>query len=153
MELRYEGWLETSISSQPDLLEALVPNLILQPLAENALTHGVGRAGGVGFIRAEARREGESLVLTVLDSGPGNAKERQEAGHRPRRGGGFGLQHTRERLQELYGSSQSLTLTPDPVGGMIAEIRIPYHTEAISSFPGIEVIKVGEPRYEMKVMS
>lgn len=130
LEIRYQGRLATEVSSDPDVLNALVPTLVLQPLAENAMKHGVGRAGGHGRIDVRARRVGEELVLTVRDTG---AEGEDEAASPDPVVGGMGLHHTRQRLEQLYGTSYRLELSPDPEGGMITEIRLPYHTAPAAS--------------------
>jgi two-component system, LytTR family, sensor kinase len=125
LEIRYQGRLETHIEADPDLGDALVPSLILQPLAENAMTHGVGKAGGHGRIEVRATRAGDRLVLSVSDTGPAggelDAAELSPGGA----GGGMGLRNTRARLAELYGEDQRLELRPRSDGGMIAEIVLP----------------------------
>ena len=125
LEIRYQGRLATEVSPDPDVLNALVPTLVLQPLAENAMKHGVGPAGGHGRIEVRARRVGEELVLTVRDTG---AEGEPQAAPPEPVGGGMGLRHTRQRLEQLYGSSYRLELAREPRGGMIAEIHLPYHT-------------------------
>ena len=128
LEIRYQGRLRTEVSAEPDVLDALVPTLILQPLAENAMTHGVARAGGRGRIEVGARRVGDDLLLCVQDTGPGadgGSEQPEERGL-----GGMGLRHIRQRLDQLYGSAARVQLRAQPEGGMIAEIVLPYHTRA-----------------------
>ena len=122
LEIRYQGQLRTVVTASPEVQDALVPNLILQPLVENAMKHGIDRAGGHGTIEVLAHRAGDDLVLTVRDTGPG-----QEPSP-PSRVGGVGLRLTRERLAELYGSEQQVELDPVKGGGMTARIALPYHT-------------------------
>jgi sensor histidine kinase YesM len=114
---------------EPDALDALVPNLILQPLVENAIQHGVSKLPNdrVGRVEVSARRDGDVVVLTVRDNGP--VLENAEVLARP---GGVGLRNTRERLAQLYGPEHALTLTaaPPPEGGVVAELTLPYHTRA-----------------------
>jgi two-component system, LytTR family, sensor kinase len=98
LEIRYQGQLRTVVTVDPDVLDALVPNLLLQPLVENGMKHGIDRAGGHGTIEVLGYRSGDDLVLTVRDSGPGNGGTAVHAGQ-----GGVGLRLTRERLAELYG--------------------------------------------------
>jgi two-component sensor histidine kinase len=126
LEIRYQGRLRTSVRMEPGVQDALVPSLILQPLVENAMKHGVGRAGGYGRIEVHARRVGGQLVLGVLDTGGGVDARGAAELTAPARGTGVGLHNTRERLREMYGADQSLTLLPRPEGGMIAEITLPY---------------------------
>ncbi len=110
---------ETQIS--PEAHNALVPFFILQHLVENALQHGIARRAGVGRVSVSARRQGETLHLNVTDDGPGLAKEGRAF---PREG--IGLTNTRQRLRELYGDRQSLTLEAPPAGGLRVEMIIPY---------------------------
>jgi two-component system, LytTR family, sensor kinase len=135
LEIRYEGRLETRVEITSELEGALVPNLILQPLAENALTHGVARAGGRGRIEVTARREGDRLLLAVRDTGPGDVNPGATEPSAEVVGHGMGLRNTRERLRELYGQQQSLELRPTPDGGMIAEIAMPFRTPAAPAGP------------------
>jgi sensor histidine kinase YesM len=104
-----------------DLQLALVPNLILQPLVENAIQHGVAQVEGHGRIDIEARRAGDKLVLIVRDNGPGPVEETW-------RDGGVGLRNTVARLRQLYGGHQRFALRPGDNGGAIAEIVLPFHT-------------------------
>jgi two-component system, LytTR family, sensor kinase len=123
LEIRYQGQLETAVTVDPEVGEALVPNLILQPLVENAMKHGIDRAGGHGTIQVLAHRSGDELVLTVRDSGPGDDAVPPSASESR-----LGLRLTRERLAELYGDEQRLELKPTPGGGMSARVTLPYHT-------------------------
>jgi sensor histidine kinase YesM len=121
-------------------METLVPNFVLQPLVENAVMHGVSKVQGEGRIELRARRNGDDVVITVRDNGPGfdpNAPtpERTEPSAS---GGGVGLGNTRARLQQLYGKAQRLSLVRAPEGGTIAEIVLPYH-------PGEDLHAVGAP--------
>jgi two-component system, LytTR family, sensor kinase len=126
MQIRFQGRLEVDTHVDPDVADALVPTLILQPLVENAVKHGVSKVAGVGQIEVRALRDDEDrVVLTVRDNGPGidgSAAPRAE---------GVGLANTRARLEQLYGPDQSLTLRPAPDGvGVVAEVTLPYHTRA-----------------------
>lgn len=118
---------ETQIS--PDARSALVPFFILQPLVENALQHGIARRSGVGRVSVSAERQGEMLHLNVTDDGPGLTTEERAF---PREG--IGLSNTRQRLRQLYGDRQSLTLgAPSGLGGsgLRVELIIPYQTAAV----------------------
>ena len=117
MEIRFQGRLHVETHVAPDTLDVLVPNLVLQPIVENALEHGASRAAGEGRIEIASRRDARSLVLEVRDNGPGVREG----------GAGVGLSNTRARLEELYGDDASLTLRSAPGGGAIATITIPIH--------------------------
>ncbi|MEX2583705.1 MAG: histidine kinase, partial [Gemmatimonadota bacterium] len=128
LEIRFQGRLRTSIAADPALMDALVPNLILQPLAENAMEHGVSQAAGSGSIEVSARRSGDYIVLTVQDTGASAEAEPTAPPTLPTSGGGYGLRHTRDRLEQLYGDDAHLELSPTAEGGMKAEVTLPYRT-------------------------
>ncbi|MEO8452706.1 MAG: histidine kinase, partial [Gemmatimonadota bacterium] len=128
MTIRFQGLLETTVDAAPEILDALVPNLILQPLVENAMKHGVSRAEAGGRIEVVARRVGDELVVTVRDSGP--TGENADGAALVQEGIGLGLSNTRQRLQRLYGTHQRFSLAPAENGGMIAEVVVPYHERA-----------------------
>jgi two-component system LytT family sensor kinase len=122
MDVRFQGGLQTSIVVDDDVRTALVPNLVLQPLVENAFKHGVTAVdGGSARVDVTARREGDQLVLTVGNNGPSpiNAVD------------GVGLANTRNRLRELFGTAQQFELRAAD-GGAIAEIRLPFHTTPLA---------------------
>ena len=124
MQIRFQGRLHVRMHADPEASVALVPNLILQPLVENAVKHGVSKMVGAGRIEIRARREGERVLLTVQDNGPGPTNGRPPSSE------GVGLRNTRARLIQLYGAEQSLGLRVAPDGGFIAEVSLPYHTPA-----------------------
>lgn len=130
LQIRYGGRLTTRISTDPAARAAFVPNLILQPLVENAMKHGVAKAGGRGSIDVDVHRTGDSLILTVRDSGGGQGAGSPVLAGMEGSGMGLGLHNTRARLRELYGDQQSLRLDPTPEGGMTAEITLPYRAGA-----------------------
>ena len=132
MQVRFQGKLEIETRVAPEAMDALVPNMILQPLVENAVKHGVSRlVDGVGRIEIGARRDGDRVVLAVRDNGPppGAPGAAPDDGERAG-GGGTGLTNTRARLEQLYGPDQHFTLRPSDGGGMVAEVSLPYHTRA-----------------------
>jgi len=101
-------------------LLAEVPTLVLQPLVENAVTHGVGASPGPGRVMIRARREQDWLHLEVADSGPGFRDPLGTAGS------GLGLAITRARLSHLYGESYEFDCRNPPEGGALVVIRIPW---------------------------
>jgi signal transduction histidine kinase len=111
-----------------DSRQALVPFFILQPLVENALQHGIARRAGVGRVAIRAARHNGTLHLSVTDDGPGLANEDREF---PREG--IGLSNTRQRLRQLYGDEQSLTLEPSDEGGVRVKLIIPFHSDSVTA--------------------
>jgi two-component system LytT family sensor kinase len=125
MQIRFQGRLEVDVRVDGTVMGALVPPLILQPLVENAVKHGVSKVAGTGLIEIRAFRDDEDqLVLRVRDNGPGLA-----SGEDGLPEDGVGLTNTRARLEQLYGPAQRFTLRPAPEGvGLVAEVSLPYHT-------------------------
>lgn len=105
-----------------DALDALVPDLILQPLVENAVEHGVSRITETGHILIRAERWDGRLHLSIQDNGPGLSAHVIAVAE------GVGVRNTRERLQQLYGSEATLTFHDAPHGGCIVRLALPYHT-------------------------
>jgi hypothetical protein len=120
MQIRMDHRLRTRFDLPETLADVSVPPLLLQPLVENAIKHGLEPAVAGGRIEVRAAREGNTLTLIVRDTGVG-------LGRRDSRGTSFGLQHVRERLATLYGSTASLSLNgaDDSEGGTLAVIRMP----------------------------
>ncbi len=121
MKARFEERLLVDRRVDPSTTDALVPQLLLQPLVENAITHAMGDHRKPARLRIEAVREGGRLLLAVEDNGPGVADD-----GRPLLGRGVGLTNTAERLRQLYGDEQSLALATPPAGGLRLEIRLPF---------------------------
>lgn len=116
--------LTTNCQFAADVLEALVPIFIWQPVLENAFRHGADPVTGRVDIEVGARREGEELVLWVRDRGRGPEPVASAPGH------GVGLANTRDRLAALYGPRASLQLEAAQGGGARAEIRLPFAASA-----------------------
>ena len=100
------------------------PNLILQPLIENAVQHGVARQTAVGHLQIQARREADRLLIQIEDNGPGlNGNRKRKSGN------GVGLVNTRARLEKFYNNDFSFEITdrknPD---GTIVSLNVPYFT-------------------------
>jgi len=120
MQVRMGERLQTRLDL-PDALAALaVPPLLLQPLVENAIQHGLEPRVEGGRVEVGAARDGDTLVLTVRDTGVGLQPS-------PGSGTHFGLQQVRDRLATLYGAAASLTLggATDAEGGTCATVRLP----------------------------
>lgn len=140
MQVRFQGRLEVEFDVDCGLLEARVPNLILQPLVENAVKHGVGGSEGPVRVVVTGAAESDRLVLGVLDTGPGLPGG---AGGAPTTG--IGLQNVRERLAHLYGGRGDLTVESRPEGGVRAEIRVPLRVPEAASSPSPSLTLAGEP--------
>ncbi|MEP6691397.1 MAG: histidine kinase [Gemmatimonadaceae bacterium] len=122
-QLRFHDRLRVDITVDPGASRALVPNLILQPLAENAIRHGLAPRARGGRLSIDAARENGSLVLRVSDDGVGGATP---GGGLPM---GIGLGNTRERLERLYGAAHRFEIETKPDQGFTVRIVIPFHTE------------------------
>ena len=122
--------VEKNIAAESRL--ALVPTFILQPLVENAIRHGIEPQVTPGVIKIETRREGESLRVTISDTGVG-LPELADPAARPAEG--IGLSNTRARLQSLYPDRHQFRLYNADGGGCVAEIKLPFHTQAGALLP------------------
>ncbi len=124
MKTRFQDRLQAEIEIEPDALDLQVPNLILQPLVENAIKHGFEQDGGGGVVKVSAKkREGKVLEIAVIDSGPGLKIPESEAFAK-----GVGLKNTVERLAQIYGSKRLLTLENQASKGLKVKLRIPIET-------------------------
>lgn len=115
-QMRLGDRLEVVWRVDADVLGARVPSLILQPIVENAVQHGVAASSQAGRLEIVATRSSDQLRLEVRDNGPG-VKEGSTSS-------GIGIGHTRARLVRLYGSRASLDLNNDR--GLVASIRLPW---------------------------
>lgn len=122
-QTRFGRRLQVTFDLAPGVETALVPNLVLQPLVENAIKHGIERMSGAGEIHIRAARAdaGPTLVLEVEDNGPGLP------GGRPTREG-VGLANTRARLRELYGPAHRFEFNPAQPRGLRVRIEIPWQS-------------------------
>jgi two-component system LytT family sensor kinase len=128
VRVRFQDRLTVDIAVDDDVLDALVPTFILQPLVENSVKHGVEKRTEGGRIVVEGARDGDTLVLRVRDDGGAAAADTLNAPT----GRGVGVRNTRARLQQLYGSAQRFTLARDGDRGVVAEIRLPYHLSEVA---------------------
>jgi two-component system, LytTR family, sensor kinase len=118
--VRFRDRLEVSVEIAPDCLDAAVPSLILQPLVENAIHHGIASRPGASRVEIRAERTGASLVLRVSDDGLGLSPDA------PAPPPGIGLSNSRARLAQLYGQRQRLELRNGHGRGLEVILEIPY---------------------------
>ncbi|HZH43474.1 MAG TPA: histidine kinase [Lysobacter sp.] len=118
-QARFGGRLSYRILVPDQVLQARVPNLILQPLVENALRHGLATRAGPGCVEIRADRQGDSLLLYVVDDGRGLPPATTER---------VGLANTRARLRLLYADRHRFDVRNSADGGVIAEIELPWRT-------------------------
>jgi signal transduction histidine kinase len=111
--------LAVDLDIDPETIDAAVPNLILQPLVENAIRHGIAPRPGAGRVEIRARRAGDRLHLEVRDDGPGLA---HPAGAHE----GIGLANTRARLRQLYGAAHRFDLGNGDGAGLRVQVAIPF---------------------------
>jgi len=125
MQKRFESNLRVTYCVDAELENSLVPQLILQPLVENSLRHGL-KDGGAGIdISIGVRRENGSLILQVADTGSGFGNQGSEAAMNR----GVGLANIRGRLEQLYGTEQEFGIANRPSGGAEVTLRVPFHVE------------------------
>jgi two-component system, LytTR family, sensor kinase len=120
-QTRFQDRLSVRYDIDPDTLDAEVPRLILQPLVENAIKHGVSPRTGPGLVEILARRDGADLWLEVRDNGVGLTGGARQQLHR-----GVGLSNTRDRLECLYQDAHALEFS-DGQHGLSVRMRIPFH--------------------------
>ena len=121
-QVRFQDRLTVQMQIDPKTLDALVPNLILQPIVENAIRHGVVACVGKGRIEIHSTRSNGLLCLEVTDNGPGLRANSDHSSDK--RGLGFSL--TKERLEHLYGKKQQFSLQDAAKGGLQVMIEIPF---------------------------
>lgn len=118
-QVRFADRLRIAISADPQSQEAPVPQLILQPIVENAIRHGIGRSSAAGHIQISASKAGGAIQLRVQDDGPGLVTGESSQGP------GIGLANTRARLRQHYGEDAKLQIENRDGGGVAVTISIP----------------------------
>ena len=133
---RYQDAFTWRLDLDPAAADMLVPRVALQPLAENAISHGLNTSGGTGHILVEARLCGDELIIRVVDSGTGGDLERiREILGKPSTVGrkewvsGIGIRNVHERLQLFFGEPYGLAAEKLPDGGICFMMRMPAWTE------------------------
>ena len=121
MRTRFGDRLVITVDAPSDVMTALVPSLVLQPIVENAIEHGMADRPDVGHVAVRVTKDGPSLQLEVSDDGPG-------LGASPKDGNGIGLANTRERLARLYGPLGRVETVSE--NGLTVRLTIPLSLEA-----------------------
>ena len=120
-KVRFSDRLTVQLEIDPATLNALVPNLVLQPLVENAIRHGISLKNSPGLLLIKSSYENGNVQITVSDDGPG-----LPSNWRIEKSEGIGLANTSERLKHLYGSTYRFELSNGTNGGTTASITIPF---------------------------
>ncbi len=128
--VRFQDRLTVSMDIDPLTLDALVPNLILQPIVENAIRHGIALRIAPGRIEIRAARRGDMLQLQIRDNGPG-IQSKTEAAVTAKEG--VGLSNTRARLKQLYGPNHRFDISDALGGGLQLTIEIPFQLDAAAA--------------------
>ena len=124
-EMRFSDRFHIKLDIDPATMKALVPNLILQPLTENAIRHGISRTAGSGLVGIASAVENGHLRLTVYDNGAGLPHDWQLKGS-----AGIGLANTAARLQQLYDDDHQFDVRNRDEGGVEVVMRLPLKTSA-----------------------
>ena len=142
---RFETRLRTRFDIAPEVMEARLPSLLLQPIVENAIKYAVTPSEDGADILVDARRMGDRLVITIADTGPGLATTlaAPTTGH-DAGGTQIGLANIRDRLAQAYGEDHRFELAENDPKGLIVLIDIPYQTQNVGATVG------GDGRAELK---
>ena len=122
-QVRFQDRLRVRIAADAELADALVPHMVLQPIVENAVRHGLGRSEQGVCIEVEVSRAGDVLTLRVTDDGPGSPSGFE--------GRGIGLSNTRSRLARLYGSHAALVAEHVSPRGVSVGLSLPFHVDRL----------------------
>ncbi len=126
-QTRFQDRLGIILSIEPETLDAMVPNLILQPLVENSIHHGIALRPEARSIEIKSWHDNGMLCLRVADDGPGLSSDKLPLKE------GVGLTTTRQRLNNLYGMQHDFSLRNSPLGGLVVELTIPFKAAEATS--------------------
>lgn len=119
-QIRFQERLTVDFKIEPETLDAKVPNLILQPLIENAIRHGIAPMAEAGKVSISSHLQNGTIELCVADNGAGTSVPETVSN-------GIGLKNTQERLERLYGKRHKFETTSNRNRGFSVKIVIPYH--------------------------
>jgi two-component system, LytTR family, sensor kinase len=126
-QTRFRDRLTIHLNVDPNLLSTPVPSLILQPLVENAIRHGIAKSAAPGRVDITAALDHDSIKIEIADNGVGITPTSTEVHE------GFGIRNTRARLQQLYGDHQHFHLENAPGGGCRVRLTIPLPETAVAA--------------------
>jgi two-component system, LytTR family, sensor kinase len=133
-EIRFTDRLTVTRRIAPGVMDALIPSLVLQPMIENSIKHGFSRRIDASRLEIAIHRDGDALVVTVEDDGPGVPPGWDLTTHC-----GRGLKNVIERLDKLYPGDWAFTLRNRALGGAIARLRIPWQERPVASLEALPV--------------
>jgi len=125
-QTRFQDRLKVEVVIEPETLDGLVPSMILQPLVENSVRHGVAPRPEGGCIKIKAWRDNSLLRLEVEDDGPGLSRDMPFKER-------VGLTNTRARVSNLYGDEHDLKFRHAAGGGLVVSLSIPFRTMSDTS--------------------
>jgi sensor histidine kinase YesM len=123
-QIRFQDRLTVRFAVAPETLDASVPNLVLQPIVENAIRHGIAPRSSAGRIEIRAERRDGRIELQVIDDGPGLQRCDEEGAEEFKEG--IGLANTRARLRRLYGDEHQIEIKDADEGGLAVRLSIPF---------------------------
>ncbi len=126
-QIRFQDRLQVTITADNKANDALVPNLLLQPIVENAIRHGIAKSSAATNVSVVASVEGASVKILVADDGPGFPEIPPNIADNS-----VGLPNARKRLNQLYGSDAGIEFVANHPNGASISITIPYRTEPIA---------------------
>lgn len=142
-KIRFEDRLHVELDIAPETLDAYVPNLLIQPIVENSIRHGISRMSRPGFVHVRTELQGDKVVISVRDNGPGIQGNQGS----PAANFGLGLTTTRSRLEMLYGTNQELSVQNLPESGVETRIIVPYRVDRAVQEISLEPLTISvEPR-------
>lgn len=124
-QTRFQDWLTVDFEIDPATLAAIVPHLILQPVVENAVRHGIAPLTGLGNITIASRISGDFLLLEVRDNGTGMSENGNSNGM-SQTGKGKGLENVRARLKQIYGEAYGFEMKNGSKGGLTVTLKLPF---------------------------
>jgi sensor histidine kinase YesM len=127
--IRFQDRLVTRVDVPLQTLDAKVPNLILQPIVENAIRHGIAPRSTPGLIEIGVEQQNGTLRIQIRDNGPGLPDNRTADNLFQR---GLGLANTETRLERLYGTDHLFDFRNNPAGGLVVTLEIPFHKDGVA---------------------